>query len=96
MIRQVVPVGRRSLNPFTLRVPLENSVCYSHTFENNFGIKQKSELYLKRVVVWLLINIFGSNVFQKILLYVKHFENCQACSGWSECKWLKFKRVFEA
>ena len=22
-------------NPFTLRAPLESSVCYSHTFENN-------------------------------------------------------------
>ena len=28
-------------NPFTLRDPLESIVCYSHTFQNNFGIKQK-------------------------------------------------------
>ena len=25
--------------PFTLRVPLESIVCYSHTFENILGIK---------------------------------------------------------
>ena len=30
---------RRVLNPLTLRVSLETDVCYSHTFENNFGIK---------------------------------------------------------
>ena len=35
------------INPFTLRVPLESIVCYSHTFEDNFGIKQKFTKYLK-------------------------------------------------
>ena len=35
------------INPFTLRAPLESNVCYSHTFENNFGIKQKFPKYLK-------------------------------------------------
>ena len=28
-------VAMRELNPFTLRVPLESIVCYSHTYENN-------------------------------------------------------------
>ena len=35
------------VNPFTLRVPLESIVCYSHTFENNLRIKQKFTKYLK-------------------------------------------------
>ena len=35
------------LNPFRLRVTLESVVCYSHTFENNLGIKQKFTKYLK-------------------------------------------------
>ena len=35
------------LNLFTLRVSLESVVCYSHTFENNFGMKQKFTKYLK-------------------------------------------------
>ena len=33
-----------AVKPFTLRVPLESIVCYSHTFENNMGIKLKGEL----------------------------------------------------
>ena len=36
-----------NINPFTLRVSLESIVCYFHTFENNFGIKEKFSKYLK-------------------------------------------------
>ena len=36
-----------TLNPFTLRDPLESIVCYFHTFGNNLGIKQKFPKYLK-------------------------------------------------
>ena len=32
---------------FTLRVPLENIVCYLHIFENNLGIKRKFTTFLK-------------------------------------------------
>ena len=35
------------INPFTLRVPLEGIFCYSHTFENNLGIKLKFTKYLR-------------------------------------------------
>ena len=35
------------LNPFTLRDTLESIVCYSNTFENNLGIKQKLSKYLR-------------------------------------------------
>ena len=35
------------INTFTLRVPLESIVCYSHIYANNFGIKQKVTKYLK-------------------------------------------------
>ena len=31
----------------SLRVPLESIVCYSHTFENNMGIKLRFRKYLK-------------------------------------------------
>ena len=34
-----------------------------------------------RVVVWLLLNISPSNVFQKMLLLVKYFQNGQASFG---------------
>ena len=59
-------IGR--VNQSTLRVPQESIVCYSHTFENNLGIKLKFTKKLKRVVVWHLINISTSNIFQKICL----------------------------
>ena len=39
--------GDEEVNPFTLRVTLESIVCYSHTFENNLGIKRKFIKYLK-------------------------------------------------
>ena len=35
------------INPITLRDTLESIVCYSHTYENNLGIKQKLAKYLK-------------------------------------------------
>ena len=37
--RRVQGVVRTAINPFTLRGALETIVCYSHTFENNLGIK---------------------------------------------------------
>ena len=36
-------------NPFALSVPQESIVCYFHTFENNFWIKQKIMLHLKEI-----------------------------------------------
>ena len=36
------------LKPFTLRATLENIVCHSHTFENNYGMKPKFTEHLKR------------------------------------------------
>ena len=33
--------------PFTIRVPLESIVCYSHIFKKNLWIKQKYANYLK-------------------------------------------------
>ena len=35
------------LNSLTLKVTLESIVCYSYTFENNLGIRQKFTKYLK-------------------------------------------------
>ena len=35
------------LNPLTLRVSLEGIVCFPHTYEDNFRIKQKFPKYLK-------------------------------------------------
>ena len=36
----------RNFNPFTLGVPVKCIVCYSHTFENNLGMKQNFTKYL--------------------------------------------------
>ena len=36
-------------NPFTLRGTPESIVCYSHTFENNLGIKLEFAKYLKKI-----------------------------------------------
>ena len=36
-----------SINTFTLRGALETIVCFSHTFDNNLGIKRKFTKYLK-------------------------------------------------
>ena len=38
----------RLLITFTLGGTLESFVCYSHTFENNLGIKRKFTKYLKK------------------------------------------------
>ena len=35
------------IHHFTIRVPLESAVCYSHTFKNNLGMMQKFAKYLK-------------------------------------------------
>ena len=40
-------MDHKFLNSLTLRDPLESVVCYSHTFEDNLGIKQKLAIYLK-------------------------------------------------
>ena len=45
---------REAFNPLILRVSLESDVCYSHTFENNFGIKQKFTKYLMEN--WCLVS----------------------------------------
>ena len=39
-------IATHLFNSFTLRVALRSIVCYSHTFENNMGIKQKFTKYL--------------------------------------------------
>ena len=35
------------------------------------------------------MKISPSNIFQKILLLEKYYQNCQACFGRSECEWVK-------
>ena len=45
--RKINNKSLKVFNPFTLRVSLESVVCYSHTFENIFWIKQKFTKYLK-------------------------------------------------
>ena len=36
-----------------------------------------------------MINISPSNIFQKMLLLEKYYQNCQACFGRSRCEWVK-------
>ena len=53
------------LNPFTLRVSLESVVCYSHTFENIFWIKQKFTKYLKESSCLACDQHFSFKCFQE-------------------------------
>ena len=54
------------LNPFTLRVPSESIVFYSHTFEDNFGIKRKFTKYLNKSSCVDSEKHFSLKFFQKI------------------------------
>ena len=35
-----------------------------------------------------LIKISPSNILQKMLLFEKYYQNCQACFGRSKCEWV--------
>ena len=56
---------RSNINPFTLRDPLEIIVCYSDTFQNNLGIKQKFTKYLKESCRLTSLLHFSYNYFAK-------------------------------
>ena len=66
----------RTFNIFTLRVPVVSSVCYSHTFGNNLGLKGKFTEYLKEsfnmasdqhfFFKCFLQNAFVSKIFPKL------------------------------
>ena len=70
------------MNLFTLGVPLESIVCYSHTFENNLGTKKKFGKYLKQDCGLASDKHF---FLQKIQIY---FQNNQACFGRPEGEWV--------
>ena len=55
----------RYFNPFTLRDPLEIIICYSDTFQNNLGIKQKFTKYLKESCWLTSLLQFSFNYFSK-------------------------------
>ena len=61
------------VNPFTLRDPLEIIVCYSDTFQNNLGIKQKFAKYLKESCWLTSLLHFSFNYFAKIAFVRKIF-----------------------
>ena len=77
------------INPSTLRVPLERIVCYSHTFENNLGIKLKFTKKWKESFCMASDQHFYFKYFPENTFISKIFSNCQACFGCSECKWVK-------
>ena len=58
-------------NPFTLRDPLESTVCYFHTFQNNLGIKQKFTKYLKESCCLASDKHFSFKCFQENALVSK-------------------------
>ena len=65
---QLIQASAGILNPFTLRDPLEIIVCYSDTFQNNLGIKQKFTKHLKEScwltsLLHLSLNYFAKNAF---------------------------------
>ena len=82
------PIYADNVNSFTLRNTLESIVCYSHSFENNLGIKQKLTKYLKESCCLASDQHFSFKCFQKDALYGKYFQNRQASFGRSECKWV--------
>ena len=64
------------LNPFTLRVPVQNVVCYFHTFENDFGIKRKFTKYLKESCCFTSGKHFSFKYFPKNAFVGKIFPKC--------------------
>ena len=59
------------VNPFTLRVHFESIVCYSHTFENNLGIKWKLTNYLSESCCVASDEHFFIKSFPNIILVSK-------------------------
>ena len=42
-----------------------------------------------------LMNTSPSQIFQKMLLLGKYYQNCKACFGRCECEWVKDKSVWK-
>ena len=72
------------INSFILTVTLKRIVCYSHTFQNNLGIKQKLTKYLKESCCLTSFYHFSFKYFQKKSFVREILPNCQACFGLSE------------
>ena len=64
---------KNALNPFTLGIPLAIIVCYSNTFENNLGIKQKFTKYLKESCCMASDQHFSFKFFPQNALVCKIF-----------------------
>ena len=62
------PIDISPFNPFTLRVALKGIVCYSHTFENNLGIKRKLTKYFKKSCCLASDKHFSFKYFSKNVL----------------------------
>ena len=75
------------LYPLTLRVSLEDNVCYAHSLESNFEIKHKFMKYLKESYCLASDEHFSFKYFHKNAFLSKIFQkNHQASFGRSECK----------
>ena len=77
--------GYLSFNPFALRVPPESIVCYSHTFENNFGMKEKFEKYLKESCCLVFDEDFSCKYFPKNALVWKILSKLSGLFWVKEC-----------
>ena len=80
-------IGR--VNPFTLRVPFECIVCYSHTFENNLVIQQKFAKYLNKSCCVASDKHFSIKCFPKNIYVNRIFPKSPARFDHSGCKWDK-------
>ena len=80
------------VNPLTLSVSLEGIVCYSHNFENKFGIKHNFTKYLKESCCLASNEHFSFKYFQENVFLSKIFPNHQASFGLSGCKWVKLDK----
>ena len=67
-----------TLNPLTLRVSRYGIVCYFHTFEDNFRMKQKFTKYLKESCCLASDQHLSFKCFQVKAFVSKIFQNHQA------------------
>ena len=73
-----------TIKPFTLRDPLEIIVCYSDTFQNNLGIKQKFTKKLKESCWLTSLLHFSFNYFAKNA-FVRNIFPKLSCLFWLRC-----------
>ena len=84
-VEEGVGMGVEVVNPLTLRGALETIVCYSHTFENNLGIKRKFTKYLKESCSMASDQHLSFKFLQQNAFVSKIFPKSSGLFGHPEC-----------